>query len=141
MQDRYAPCAANYKATSDLLGTSITYRSFHTYSVKPPNNVTGGAADAAAARAWSPGPTHEAVLRNMTGQRVNIAVIVSPWIFDLGADFRKRFALPVRRSRRQVPVRMTRNTGGIEVPFTMAGSANACRLRPSVSIARHKWSV
>jgi hypothetical protein len=51
----------------------------------------------------------------MMDQRHEITAAISGTILDLGADLRQRSALPGHRGRRQMPIRMTGDVGGVEI--------------------------
>src|SRR6185295_10655694 len=88
-----------------------------------------------------PGPTDEMVLADMLDERVDGAVSIARGILDLGTDLAQRLAFPCHFSRSEMPDRVARHAGGIEVGALMADWTTQRREPKSIGAALDRGLV
>src|SRR5262249_16147909 len=79
-----------------------------------------GAGSRLAAKAGRPSPANERVGADVMHQLLQRATTVALGIFNLGADLGERLAFPRHLTRREVPFRVSRHAGRIEVGLLVA---------------------
>src|SRR6195256_5142856 len=67
-----------------------------------------------------PSPTDQMVLADMLNERVDRPVSIARGILDLGADLAERLAFPCHFTRGEMPDRVARHAGRVEVGALMA---------------------
>src|SRR3954469_18882373 len=79
-----------------------------------------GAGRRAPAVAGCPSPTDQMVLADMLDERIDRSVAIARGILDLGADLAERLAFPCHFTRGEMPDRVARHAGGVEVGLPVA---------------------
>src|SRR5262249_32883944 len=97
-----------------------------------------GAGSRLAAKAGRPGPANERVGADVMHQLLQRAAAVALGIFNLGADLGERLAFPRHLTRCEVPFRMARHAGGIEIGLLVADRAAHGRQPMTVGTALHR---
>src|SRR6516165_1642422 len=91
-----------------------------------------------AAKAGRPSPANQRVGADVMHQLLQRATTVALGIFDLGADLTERLAFPPHLTRREVPFRVARHAGGIEVGLLVADRATHGRQPMTIGAALHR---
>jgi hypothetical protein len=81
------------------------------------------------------------IFADMLNERIDCAVSVTRWILDLGADLAEGLAFPSHFMWREMPNRVARHAGGVEVRLQVADRTAHRRESKPVSAALHRWLV
>src|SRR5258705_11511075 len=100
-----------------------------------------GAWSGGASIAGRPGPADQRVLANVVDEVFRLAAAIARGVFDLNADLADGLALPRHFARREMPFRMTRHAGGIEVRILVTDRTAHRRQAAAVRTARDRWLV
>src|SRR5262249_36205508 len=100
-----------------------------------------GAGSRLAAKAGRPSPTNQSVGADVMHQILQRATTVALGIFDLGADLSESLAFPRHLTRCEVPFRMARHAGGIEVGLLVADRATHGWQPMTIGTALHRRLV
>src|SRR5262249_46976808 len=78
-------------------------------------------------------PADQMVLADMLNERVQRTVSIARGVFDLGTDLAERFAFPCHFKWSEMPARVARHAGGIEVGLQVADGTTQGREAKSIS--------